>query len=115
MMNIKAIVALVLGFQSASAFTFTVQQQQQRQNASPCILNANDMNNENIIDIDNRRTFFKKTMTILGTASVIQGGLTLPANALVKGNAPPPKKKSTEERKCTNVEECQEMAERYVM
>jgi hypothetical protein len=39
--------------------------------------------------------------------------LPLPANALVKGNAPPPKKKaSDEERKCVNVEECQEMAER---
>jgi hypothetical protein len=36
------------------------------------------------------------------------------AHALVKGNAPPPPKKlsSNEERKCRNVEECQEMAER---
>lgn len=34
------------------------------------------------------------------------------ANALVKGNAPPPKKGPAEERKCRNVEECQEMAER---
>jgi FKBP-type peptidyl-prolyl cis-trans isomerase len=37
-----------------------------------------------------------------------------PANALVKGNAPPPTKKAPalEERKCRNVEECQEMAEK---
>jgi len=34
------------------------------------------------------------------------------ASALVKGNAPPPKKGPSEERKCRNVEECQEMAER---
>lgn len=40
-----------------------------------------------------------------------------PSNALVKGNAPPPKKKDQEttnsntERKCRNVEECQELAE----
>lgn len=34
------------------------------------------------------------------------------ADALVKGNAPPPKKGPAEERKCRNVEECQEMAER---
>lgn len=41
--------------------------------------------------------------------------LTLPRNAdaLVKGNAPPPKKGTpSDERKCRNVEECQEMAER---
>lgn len=38
-----------------------------------------------------------------------------PSYALVKGNAPPPPKKSSassEERKCRNVEECQEMTER---
>ena len=34
-----------------------------------------------------------------------------PSNALVKGVAPPPKKKSGEKSKCTNVEECQAMAE----
>ena len=37
-----------------------------------------------------------------------------PSNALVKGNAPPPKKSASsgEERKCRNVEECQEQAEK---
>lgn len=35
------------------------------------------------------------------------------ADALVKGNAPPPPKRApSEERKCRNVEECQEMAEK---
>jgi hypothetical protein len=38
---------------------------------------------------------------------------TAPAHALVKGNAPPPNMKpSGEKLKCTNVEECQAMAER---
>jgi len=36
-----------------------------------------------------------------------------PADALVKGNAPPPKKgPPPEERKCRNLEECQEQADR---
>lgn len=35
----------------------------------------------------------------------------LPALALVKGNAPPPKAKLSERPKCTNVEECQRLAE----
>jgi len=39
--------------------------------------------------------------------------LSSPALALVKGNAPPSAKKPLSEKpKCTNVEECQEMAER---
>lgn len=33
-----------------------------------------------------------------------------PSNALVKGNAPPPKKGAAEALKCRNVEECQEQA-----
>ena len=62
---------------------------------------------------NNRRNFLQTI--IVGTSSAIVVGSPLPGNALVKGNAPPPKKKaSSEERKCTNVEECQEMAERYV-
>ena len=39
----------------------------------------------------------------------------LPSHALVKGNAPPPKSSppgSSSEKKCRNVEECQEQAER---
>lgn len=36
----------------------------------------------------------------------------LPAAALVKGVAPPPTKKVSDRPKCTNVEECQELAER---
>jgi hypothetical protein len=47
---------------------------------------------------------------------LLTGGLflssTIPANALVKGVAPPPKAKAGDKLKCRNVEECQEAAER---
>lgn len=59
---------------------------------------------------DSRRKFLEM-FTLIGTTAVVS---PLPGNALVKGNAPPPKKKASEERKCVNVEECQEMAERYI-
>jgi FKBP-type peptidyl-prolyl cis-trans isomerase len=58
-----------------------------------------------------RRTFFRETVAWIvvagGAATVV---VPLPANALVKGNTPPPKKKPGE-RSCTNVEECQQLAE----
>ena len=70
-------------------------------------------NSRHVLHNNNRRNFLQTI--IVGTSSAIVVGSPLPGNALVKGNAPPPKKKaSSEERKCTNVEECQEMAERYV-
>lgn len=63
--------------------------------------------------VTNRR----KALSFLFTTTTTTAVATLPsekAYALVKGNAPPPPKKpsSNEERKCRNVEECQEMAER---
>lgn len=68
-------------------------------------------NSRHVLHNNNRRNFLQTI--IVGTSSAIVVGSPLPGNALVKGNAPPPKKKaSSEERKCTNVEECQEMAER---
>lgn len=60
-----------------------------------------------------RRTFVATTVT--GTAIGLLT-TTLPANALVKGNAPPPPKSkssaSSDKPKCRNVEECQAEAER---
>lgn len=52
--------------------------------------------------------------SFLYSAASITFLLTQPneTHALVKGIAPPPKKGPSEERKCRNVEECQEMAER---
>jgi len=65
-----------------------------------------------------RRTFLQKSLSLstiigLGSATATATIYPSPVNALVKGNAPPPKKKASDEaKKCTNVEECQEMAER---
>jgi len=51
--------------------------------------------------------------TTLTSSAALWINTAQPSNALVKGNAPPPKKSaSSEERKCRNVEECQEQAER---
>lgn len=62
-----------------------------------------------------RRKVFQKSLSFLFTTATAATILAPEkAHALVKGNAPPPPKKlsSNEERKCRNVEECQEMAER---
>lgn len=52
--------------------------------------------------------------TSLTTSAALWTTTVQPSNALVKGNAPPPKKSASsgEERKCRNVEECQEQAEK---
>ena len=54
-----------------------------------------------------RRSFLTGITTVLCSTTIER-----PAHALVKGNAPPPPKKGGDERKCRNVGECQEMAER---
>lgn len=51
---------------------------------------------------------------LLQDSFIAVGGIVAscqPAHALVKGVAPPPPKKSGEKPKCTNVEECQALAE----
>ncbi len=55
-----------------------------------------------------RATFLTTTLT---SSAALWINSIQPSNALVKGNAPPPKKSSAE-RTCRNVEECQEQAER---
>lgn len=52
--------------------------------------------------------------TSLTTSAALWTTTVQSSNALVKGNAPPPKKSASsgEERKCRNVEECQEQAEK---
>lgn len=57
--------------------------------------------------IDRRKALSKGIGAILATTAVAS-----PANALVKGVAPPPKKSVGEKLKCTNVEECQAMADK---
>jgi hypothetical protein len=75
------------------------------------------------IDSVQRRQFlsFMRLVGLFGTCTVTLPINSKVANALVKGNAPPPSSssssssstiKSIEKLKCTNVEDCQEMAER---
>ena len=72
--------------------------------------NKNEMDDCNNAIVVARRS-------VLQSAAVAAATLTspLPSHALVKGNAPPPKSSppgSSSEKKCRNVEECQEQAER---
>jgi FKBP-type peptidyl-prolyl cis-trans isomerase len=60
-----------------------------------------------------RRNFLLQTIGAPISSWLLVGAAATspkPAHALVKGNAPPPKKKQGE-RSCTNVEECQQLAE----
>jgi hypothetical protein len=56
-----------------------------------------------------RRTALAGLLTTTGFGLLTAPG---PANALVKGVPPPPKKSSNDKPKCTNVEECQALAEK---
>jgi FKBP-type peptidyl-prolyl cis-trans isomerase len=60
------------------------------------------------VDDGRRRLFFRGAFVAAGVIVVP----SLPAQALVKGVAPPPPKKSGDTPKCTNVEECQALAEK---
>lgn len=57
-----------------------------------------------------RRAFVQETLLVSSSSSAFLLHAP-PAYALVKGNTPPEKKKPSNERSCTNVEECQQMAE----
>ena len=98
----------------------TVHQYQNVKRNTRVIIHANTKNNneDESSNLNNRRNFISESFTsAVGVAMGVSSSYVFlspdTANALVKGNAPPPKKKSgDEQRKCTNVEECQEMAER---
>lgn len=77
------------------------------------------MNQEELIDEEGKRTNRRRELLHLSGgvfASLTVSTLTFlpkPAEALVKGVAPPPPKKASGDKpKCTNVEECQAMAEK---
>jgi hypothetical protein len=122
MIYIKAIALTTVLQLTCQTQAFTVHHQNHHQ---PSLLKASKNNdlervNSATTNVDtetrSRRNFLEK-LTVAGLGAVtatstIISTMPEPANALVKGNAPPPKKKATEERKCVNVEECQEMAER---
>eukprot|EP00588_Corethron_pennatum_P009012 CAMPEP_0194267476 /NCGR_PEP_ID=MMETSP0169-20130528/1956_1 /TAXON_ID=218684 /ORGANISM="Corethron pennatum, Strain L29A3" /LENGTH=324 /DNA_ID=CAMNT_0039008309 /DNA_START=40 /DNA_END=1014 /DNA_ORIENTATION=+ len=66
-------------------------------------------------DTDRRRSFLRVLLSVPAVVAASSVGvLTEPAEALVRGSAPPPPRKigSTSERKCVNLEECQELADR---
>jgi FKBP-type peptidyl-prolyl cis-trans isomerase len=62
-----------------------------------------------------RDVLHNSLFTFLATTTTMTLSSTKPAHALVKGNAPPPRSKppgsSVDKPKCTNVEECQALAE----
>ena len=63
---------------------------------------------QDTIFVNGRRNFIERTASI---AFLVMAPTS--AEALVKGNAPPPPKKSSSDKpKCTNVEECQALAEK---
>uniref|UniRef100_A0A6U3WNG8 peptidylprolyl isomerase n=1 Tax=Skeletonema marinoi TaxID=267567 RepID=A0A6U3WNG8_9STRA len=83
---------------------------QSRLTTSSLHLRQSDKTNEISPSSISRATFLTTTLT---SSAALWINSAQPSNALVKGNAPPPKKSaSSEERKCRNVEECQEQAER---
>ena len=72
-----------------------------------------DEDAQEIATIGRRRAISKGLGAVLTTASVVVASSSSPspANALVKGVAPPPKKSVGNKPKCTNVEECQALAD----
>mmetsp|Transcript_9520 Transcript_9520/g.17896 ORF Transcript_9520/g.17896 Transcript_9520/m.17896 type:complete len:316 (+) Transcript_9520:161-1108(+) len=77
--------------------------------------NGNAKNRASDAQQQSRLAFLQWTCTTATTLSISSTTILYPqsANALVKGNAPPPTKKAPlEERKCRNVDECQEMADK---
>eukprot|EP00591_Stephanopyxis_turris_P003319 CAMPEP_0195514646 /NCGR_PEP_ID=MMETSP0794_2-20130614/5969_1 /TAXON_ID=515487 /ORGANISM="Stephanopyxis turris, Strain CCMP 815" /LENGTH=296 /DNA_ID=CAMNT_0040642927 /DNA_START=124 /DNA_END=1014 /DNA_ORIENTATION=- len=61
--------------------------------------------------LHHRRSFMDKIGVFVTSSAMTTTAFSNPAQALVKGNAPPPKKSSSVEKKCINVEQCQEMAD----
>jgi FKBP-type peptidyl-prolyl cis-trans isomerase len=67
----------------------------------------------NCDDVSDRRNWFGRLGRMVGCIPILSSTVLYPTTtlALVKGNAPPPSN-TKEKIRCTNVEECQEMAER---
>lgn len=59
-----------------------------------------------------RRSALSKGVSSLSAALLASTSMVSPSNALVKGVAPPPKRSVGDKPKCTNVEECQAMADK---
>jgi len=70
-----------------------------------------DNDTQETVAVNRRRAISKGIGAVLTTTSAVVA-VSSPANALVKGVAPPPKKSVGDKPKCTNVEECQAMADK---
>lgn len=73
---------------------------------------TNEMNDDSVV-VARRSVLQSSAAAFVFAATTLTS--PLPSHALVKGNAPPPKSSppgSSSEKKCRNVEECQEQAER---
>jgi len=95
-------------------FHHRVIQQHNRKIGSTAAANDdNEKEDDDKITIDRRRVLstILATTASLSLSSVFYFSPSR-ADALVKGVAPPPKKSVGEKLKCTNVEECQDMAEK---
>lgn len=107
--------ALLLQIASCGAFSTLSATEQQHgilAHRSSVVLQQSLGNNNDgseTTTIDRRRALSQG----LGVVAVAAGLATSqPANALVKGVAPPPKRSVGDKLKCTNVEECQAMADK---
>ncbi|VEU39687.1 unnamed protein product [Pseudo-nitzschia multistriata] len=96
-----------------STVSIADQTRRQQQHSSCAVLRSSSSEYDSFWnnDIINRRTILSTASAVLAS-SVAVAGLPLPASALVKGVAPPPKKSVGDKPKCTNVEECQAMADK---
>ena len=83
-----------------------------------CMVVLRAETNGKMEDSDNGTVVARRSLlrsAAAAAAAVYAAATPLPSHALVKGNAPPPKSSppgSSPEKKCRNVEECQEQAER---
>lgn len=64
-----------------------------------------------ISNIDRRRFFRNSWLSTIVSGSIMTTIMIQPVEALVKGNAPPPKMSPSDRPKCTNIDECEAQAE----
>lgn len=104
--------ALIIAGLLSTAHAFTLPISPQQTNTNPTtLLHALKPSSSSKSSSLTRSSFLVTVPSLLFTTAATLTSNPSQANALVKGNAPPPKKQKSEV-KCTNVEECQEQAEK---
>jgi len=113
-----SIPASILFLQLAGSDAFSVSTNHARSvHTSSIALKASTENlSENADDSSttslDRRSALSKGLASIGAAVLGTTAMASPSNALVKGVAPPPKRSVADKLKCTNVEECQALADK---